>query len=632
MADVNNSFSTAKAKDYAVLSELAYAKWSFINGEWIPAETKHKILWNEMYDKGYSVSNYTTDPGNPTSGFSATIFTKDGTNILAIRGTNDDYDKIADYQLGLGYLPPDQFQSLVTFVNDNNLNGASFDVTGHSLGGFLAQVAKAAFSNAADVYTYNAPGAKNLTTYTNNNGGVLAPFPSVTMPQISYQWTSPTWTAYQTFNASRQNEIVGSTVYNISGKDGISGIADTGKDIGSEVFAYGYTHGIKEMRGSLGYGQYYVDPRKPVSFIGRNSNERIDGDYLSLHYTGQPQNLDIEGGYGNDTIKGSSGNDTLYGDLDSTLEADQTAKHKTGNATGVPGDDYLDGSAGNDVIYGGAGNDTLIGGTGNDTLFGGANDDTYIINIGDGTDTIEDKQGNNKVMLCGKELRFFYDKGNYQYTTADGTITAKMVGTDLIVTHTNGTQVILNENFAWGDFGINLLDTPSDPVTATTILGDLAPLNDPPQYDALGNVIVNPNVPSPGRNDILYDSSGNDRIEGRSGNDMIYGWQGGNDWFLGGSGRDGLSSGEGDDIIEGGTEGDLLFGAEGDDQLFGETKGEMEDLVTAGETAPNINEQGDLISGGAGDDFLYGSVRNDALFGGEGSDLLVGDIITLMAA
>ncbi len=105
---------------------------------------------------------------------------------------------------------------------------------------------------------------------------------------------------------------------------------------------------------------------------------------------------------------------------------------------------------------------------------------------------------------------------------------------------------------------------------------------------------------------------------------MLYGWQGGNDWFLGGSGRDGLSSGEGDDIIEGGTEGDLLFGAEGDDQLFGETKGEMEDLVTAGETAPSINEQGDLISGGTGDDLLYGSNRNDALFGGAGSDLLAG--------
>ncbi|WP_278244522.1 calcium-binding protein, partial [Syntrophorhabdus aromaticivorans] len=214
------------------------------------------------------------------------------------------------------------------------------------------------------------------------------------------------------------------------------------------------------------------------------------------------------------------------------------------------------------------------------------------------------------------------------------------------------------------DFGITLLDTPSDPTTTTTILGDLAPLNDPPQYDALGNVIVNPNVPSPGRNDILYDSAGNDRvdshglrpgpsagscrpwessellraegeaptallvegatraplIEGRDGNDMLYGWQGGNDWFSGESGRDGLSSGEGDDIIEGGTEGDLLFGSGGDDQLFGETKGEMEDLVTAGETAPNINEQGDLISGGAGDDFLYGSARNDVLFGGAGSN------------
>jgi len=35
-----------------------------------------------------------------------------------------------------------------------------FDVTGHSLGGCLAQAAKATFAGVKDVYTYNSPGAK----------------------------------------------------------------------------------------------------------------------------------------------------------------------------------------------------------------------------------------------------------------------------------------------------------------------------------------------------------------------------------------------------------------------------------------------------------------------------------------
>ena len=37
------------------------------------------------------------------------------------------------------------------------------------------------------------------------------------------------------------------------------------------------------------------------------------------------------------------------------------------------------------------------------------------------------------------------------------------------------------------------------------------------------------------------------------------------------------------------------MGGTGDDQLFGESKGEMEDLITAGETAQNINEKETLF-------------------------------------
>ena len=45
----------------------------------------------------------------------------------------------------------------------------------------------------------------------------------------------------------------------------------------------------------------YIDPRKPVSFIGSNADEIIDDNYLSFHYTGEPQHLEIEGGYGYNT-------------------------------------------------------------------------------------------------------------------------------------------------------------------------------------------------------------------------------------------------------------------------------------------------------------------------------------------
>ena len=104
-----------------------------------------------------------------------------------------------------------------------------------------------------------------------------------------------------------------------------------------------------------------------------------------------------------------------------------TGKDQNDLIFGEKGNDKLNGAGGNDVIYGGEGNDILIGGIGNDTLMGGENDDTYIINAGDGNDTIEDKQGKNKIVFCGEEIKFFYKNGS-TYTTFNGALTAFLIG------------------------------------------------------------------------------------------------------------------------------------------------------------------------------------------------------------
>jgi len=41
------------------------------------------------------------------------------------------------------------------------------------------------------------------------------------------------------------------------------------------------------------------------------------------------------------------------------------------------------------------------------------------------------------------------------------------------------------------------------------------------QTDQWGNVIVDPYAPSPGRSDVLYDTTASDKIEGLGGNDTI---------------------------------------------------------------------------------------------------------------
>ena len=235
---------------------------------------------------------------------------------------------------------------------------------------------------------------------------------------------------------------------------------------------------------------------------------------------------------------------------DNNLEAGYDAVHND-LIFGEKGNDELYGFAGNDVIYGGEGNDILIGGIGNDTLIGGENNDTYIINAADGNDTIEDKEGDNTVIICGKEIKFFYDTGDGEtYKSYDGGKTLEK-STGTLTDGLNSIIVTLNENFEEGDFGITLIDLPDDiselpePEIADTIVGDLAPVDmDPEQegiqygYDQWGNVIVDPSQSSPDREDYLYDTSGNDKIIGGGGDDQVVSSYGGANWILGGNGCD----------------------------------------------------------------------------------------------
>ncbi|MBZ0307855.1 MAG: hypothetical protein K8I82_17435, partial [Anaerolineae bacterium] len=183
---------------------------------------------------------------------------------------------------------------------------------------------------------------------------------------------------------------------------------------------------------------------------------------------------------------------------------------------GDVGNDTQQGRGGNDVLVGGKGNDTLTGGTGDDLMLGGEGNDTYIINAGDGTDTIEDKQGANRVVLNGKPIDLLIKQADGTYASPEGAFTAAMQGTDLVVTDVaSGTQTILNKDFQEGDFGIRFQDAPTDPQTPLTINGDIIPTDTNPSTagiqadaDAQGNPI---GTAGP-YEDILLGSAGNDHI------------------------------------------------------------------------------------------------------------------------
>ena len=110
----------------------------------------------------------------------------------------------------------------------------------------------------------------------------------------------------------------------------------------------------------------------------------------------------------------------------------------------------------------------------------------------------------------------------------------------------------------------------NDAQTTHTIVGDLQWKDfdaDEPgiqvRYDELGNKIyANPAVQAINQNDELYDSVGNDLITSGGGDDIIHAWRGGDDHIQAGDGQDKVYAGAGDDVIEGGADTDRRVGSD----------------------------------------------------------------------
>jgi Ca2+-binding RTX toxin-like protein len=125
----------------------------------------------ENFSNRYEVLATSTQYGiGDASSFDAILFLDQdtGKKILAIRGSQEVTDYVVDAGLGISGLVYGQNVSLNNFydalVSDNKLSLTDkVDVTGHSLGGYLAQLFTASHSYAVDnAYTYNAPGIGGL--------------------------------------------------------------------------------------------------------------------------------------------------------------------------------------------------------------------------------------------------------------------------------------------------------------------------------------------------------------------------------------------------------------------------------------------------------------------------------------
>ena len=357
-----------------------------------------------------------------------------------------------------------------------------------------------------------------------------------------------------------------------------------------------------------------------------------------------------------DELAGGSRDDQLFG-----MSGDDTLRGHDGNdiLDGGAGNDLLLGLQGDDRLLGGAGNDTLEGGEGNDTLAGGAGADTYRFGLEAGIDLIADADdGGDRIVIESIDLATLNFEetapgtGVYRDTAGWG-FTLRRDGEALHVARGSGANaaiaVIARYADGVGNFGIVLpaataLPEPAhaEPVTTLGILGDFAPRDSDPEragvqleYDALGNVVVDPAQPQI-RNDTLYGSAGNDLLDAGAGDNVIRARAGddhaiagdgtdrlegedGNDHLAAGAGEDRLLGGAGADWLEGGAGTDIMEGGEGDDVLYADATADLERVDDA--SAPPGSAR-DWLAGGKGNDTLVGTSGVEALMAGGGDDLV----------
>ncbi|MEJ2646738.1 MAG: hypothetical protein P8180_17915, partial [Gammaproteobacteria bacterium] len=135
---------------------------------------------------------------------------------------------------------------------------------------------------------------------------------------------------------------------------------------------------------------------------------------------------------------------------------------------------------------------------------------------------------------------------------------------------------------------------PVTAVVAGTALDDRAGDSDT-DHDPLWGAADGDELHGFGGADDLYGVGGDDRLYGDDGSDMLYGGTGA-DLLNGGAGKDALDGGAGNDVLQGGSENDFLYGGAGDDSLDG-------------------GDGSNVLSGGLGSDVLRGGDLNDDLLG-----------------
>ena len=550
-----------------------------------------KNAWDELKADGWHILEKKSDgqygivdtPNHPTDAyisFAATVFEKDNKIVIAYRGTNDPVDWYTNFVSTL-YNWDYQFTHAIDLAASikKQYPDAQIEVTGHSLGGGLAQIVSQIFGFSGA--TFDALGTRN----------------SVFCPDFVLE-------------ASQHSDVpwvdLKSKLTGIGVPDSFTNYTDLFSLV-SGIIGFTNDHLGKEESLFSTTDQWILDAWSWNPFE-ESISVAVATSYL--HYMGgivelmrqKSNQVSVE-------IVGTSYSDILLGNsLDNIIH-------------GYAGNDVISAGPGNDTIFVGLGYNKIHGGSGNDTAVFTHNFADYSISYDNTTSTFTVKD--NVGFGAGTDI--ITNVENFQFADVTNT------DTDL----RSAFFSFANE----GDYPSNWMegnDTVQSTITYT--LGENVKylvLIGTEAINGTGNALDN-TIQGNGGNNILSGLAGNDHLVGGLGNDTMTGGAG-NDWIEGGLGNDSLDGGLGNDRLNGGLGNDTMIGGTGNDYYTVDSAGDVvtesayegydivessvtytlganvEDLSLTGSS--DINGTGNAldnnISGNGGDNILSGLAGND---------------------
>lgn len=394
---------------------------------------------------------------------------------------------------------------------------------------------------------------------------------------------------------------------------------------GLTVFEQLFVHGYKPLNTIQRWLEANYEATQRRVFLGTGENdERVGTERIDI----------MSGGGGSDRLSGGAEADLLFG------------------GSGV---DTLRGESGDDALYGEADNDYLDGGAGNDHLSGGTGHDRYSFSIADfqstpgSTDTVVDADGAGQIEIDNVALSIGNRTNETTWESLDGQFTIMTTAglgepQTLAIQHKETGATILVQNWTNGALGIALGGQVAVPDP-----GFVLTEKDDDSFFNFLNQDTDDIASALGGNDGLSGNYGDDTLDGGSGDDLI----------LGGSGNDKLFGGDGNDVISDFSQRVSIIEWDDERPVYnGLTEKELYESnitelgvavfsrgnswfvfrdgdsysmrgirfeVPSHRTDPNFYPGGDdFIDGGGGNDLISAGEGNDSILGGEGDDTIYG--------